>query len=180
MLDYQLQRCTRRCAVSGQPLAPGAPYYSAVLQQGDQLVRIDVGPTHWQGPPERAIGWWQCEMPKTIATRREPTPNSVLLDRLEELLESPEQSALASLLALLLWRRRVLQMEPSAASDPDATMHLHCPADGRSFVVAAPPESNDAIEALQEGLQSMLFRDVTAMSDASSSSPGDPEQGSIR
>lgn len=180
MLDYQLQRCTRRCALSGQPLAPGAPYYSAVVQQGDQLVRVDVGHSHWQGPPEGAIGWWQSEMPKTIATRREPTPNSVLLDRLEELLESPDQTALASLLALLLWRRRVLQMDSSAASDPDATMHLHCPADGRSFVVAAPPESNDAIDALQEGLQSMLFRDVDAMSDVSSSSPGDPEQGSIR
>jgi hypothetical protein len=59
-------------------------------------------------------------------------------------------------------------------------MHLLCPADGRTFVVAAPPESTDAIDALQEGLQSMLFRDVDAMSDASSSSTGDPEQGSIR
>jgi hypothetical protein len=180
MLDYHLQRCTRRCAVSGQPLAPGAPYYSAVLQQADQLVRIDVGHTHWQGPPPGALGWWQSEMPKSIATRREPTPNAVLLDRLEELLESPEQAALASLLAVLLWRRRVLQMEPSSASDADAVMHLLCPDDGRTFVVAAPPESTDAIDALQEGLQSMLFRDVDAMSDASSSSTGDPEQGSIR
>jgi hypothetical protein len=179
MLDYQLQRCTRRCAVSGQPLAPGARFYSAVLQQGDQLLRIDVGHSQWQGPPVGAIGWWQGEMPKTVATRREPTPNSVLLDRLEELLESPEQLALASLLALLLWRRRVLQMEPSAAPDPDATMHLFCPADGRRFVVAAPPESNDAVDALKEGLQSLLFRDVDAMSHSSSSSPGDPEQGSI-
>jgi hypothetical protein len=180
MLDYQLQRCTRRCAVSGHPLAPGAPFYSAVLQQGDQLLRVDVGHSHWQGPPEGAIGWWQSEMPKTIATRREPTPNSVLLDRLEELIESPEQSALASLLALLLWRRRVLQMESSAASDPDAAMHLFCPADGRSFVVPPPPESNDAVDALQEGLQSMLFRDVDAISDGSPTSPDGREQGSNR
>jgi hypothetical protein len=118
----------------------------------------------------------RCPRPSRRAANQPPTRSSSIDSR--SCLNPPNNQRWPH-----CWRccwRRVLQMEPSAASDPDATMHLHCPADGRSFVVAAPPESNDAIEALQEGLQSMLFRDVTAMSDASSSSPGDPEQGSIR
>ena len=52
MMDFEVKRCTRRCAASDRELQPGEPFYSMLIQQGAELVRQDFAESHWQGPPE--------------------------------------------------------------------------------------------------------------------------------
>ncbi|RMF41256.1 MAG: hypothetical protein D6753_09930 [Planctomycetota bacterium] len=160
MQDYSISRCSRKCAVSGRALEPGEPYVSVIVPDGDSVRRLDIARSHWEGPPQEAIGWWSNRMPDAQARRLRPAPVGVLLDALSDLLERPGQEALAYLLALLLVRRRVLveQDDITADSQPPPTVwHLVCPADGRMWEVpvVAPPAYQ--MGELQESLKTLLF-----------------------
>lgn len=165
--DYSISRCTRKCAISGRGLEPGENYYSVIVPQDDDLVRIDIAASQWTGPGEHAIGWWRSKMPVATAHRTRPAPNGVLLDTLSELLERPGKESLAYLLALLLVRRRVLQEEqpshPLASAAPSDAARTHwnltCPADGRQWMVTITIPTPEQLEALQEELKGLLFVD---------------------
>ncbi len=185
MQDYSISKSTRRCAVSGRSLAPDESYFSMIVAEGDDVTRIDIAASDWQGPSEVAIGWWRNKMPSAAARKLRPAPNAVLLDTLSDLLERPGKSELAYLLALLLVRRRVLQEEQGflredddarevkpvcdAANDCDgshpldssAEQHwkLVCPVDGREWSVPVAAPTTESLQTLQAELQTLLFTD---------------------
>ena len=163
--DFTIGKCTRRCAVSGQPLAPGKCFYSVVVGEGEALVRRDISAAAWTGPPPHAIGWWRVKMPEAAAKKLQPAPNGVLLDTLTELLERPGAETLAYLLALLLCRRRVLVDEAPAheAADDgplDSFWQLTYPPDGRQWTVPVAIPASDLLEDLQSQLNSLLFTEI--------------------
>src|SRR5579863_1948158 len=55
LMDYEIQRFTRHCAVTGRELAPGEEFYTALVAAGAELKRIDYSAEAWQGPPEGAL-----------------------------------------------------------------------------------------------------------------------------
>ena len=59
MIDYDIQRCSRRCAASDRELHNGEVCYSVLVPEGGQVVRRDYSAEGWPGPPEGAIGWWK-------------------------------------------------------------------------------------------------------------------------
>jgi hypothetical protein len=157
--DFSIGRCSRRCAVSGKPLEPGEWYISAVIGDGDDVVRKDISAAHWNEPPENTIGWWRSRMPTAQTKKLRPAPNGVLLDTLTELLDRPGKESLAYLLALLLCRRRVLQDE-AEAPEPEGDSHVWnvtCPGDGRQWSVPVAVPTADVVEAIQTELNSLLF-----------------------
>ena len=52
MLDYEIDKCSRRCAATGRELKPGEAYYSVLRWRDRQVVREDYAPEAWQAPPE--------------------------------------------------------------------------------------------------------------------------------
>ena len=62
-MDYEVQRCTRHCCATGRELAPGEEFYSVLIAEGAELVRLDYAVEAWEGPPEGAVGWWKSQMP---------------------------------------------------------------------------------------------------------------------
>jgi len=56
MIDYEVQRCTRRCATTQRELQPGEIFYSTLVAEGAQVVRHDYSQEAWQGPPEGVLG----------------------------------------------------------------------------------------------------------------------------
>ena len=66
-MEFDIQRCTRRCSITGRELAPGEPYYSALVEQGTTLLRRDYSVEAWPGPPQGAIGWWKSHRPEPRA-----------------------------------------------------------------------------------------------------------------
>jgi len=156
-----------------------------IVADGDDVARVDVAASDWQGPNEAAIGWWRNKMPSVAARKLRPAPNAVLLDTLCDLLERPNKSELAYLLALLLVRRRVLQEEQnfsqadiesrasSSTSDangshggnapmdvvPDQLWKLVSTVDGRELIVPLAAPTTESIQTLQAELQTLLFTD---------------------
>ena len=78
MLDFEVQRCTRTCAATERPLAPGEVFYSALVADGAEVVRRDYSEAAWTGPPEAALGWWKSQMPSGDASKLRLAPNQIL------------------------------------------------------------------------------------------------------
>src|SRR5207247_10877299 len=110
-MDFEIQRCTRRCAASGRELGPGEAFYSVLRRQGAELLRLDYAAHQWTGPPDDCLGWWKSRMPDRDASRAKLAPNDVLLQLFQQLEAVPEKQDLRFVLALLLVRRRVLQVD---------------------------------------------------------------------
>jgi hypothetical protein len=111
MIDYDIQRCTRRCAATDRELRCGEVCYSILVPEGAEVVRRDYAAEAWQGPPESAIGWWKTTIADPAAGRLHWAPSDVMLNYFERLSEDPAADDARYVLALLLVRRRVLRIE---------------------------------------------------------------------
>ena len=55
MIDYEIQRCTRRCAATDRELKDGETCYSVLVAEGAAVVRRDYSAQAWQGPPDQVV-----------------------------------------------------------------------------------------------------------------------------
>lgn len=169
MQEYSIQRSGRRCHQTDRPFGPGESFYSAVLVRGGELRRVDMSAEVWKGPPAGAIGWWQSRVPEDKKSSLKPAPSHVLLSALESLLIEGTQPVLATMLALLMVRRRILseQVAPlSQYADPtDAeladespkTIHLVHASSKREFHVPMCEPPLDECSTYQDQLTRLLF-----------------------
>src|SRR5262245_9784048 len=155
-MDFEFQRCTRRCAASGRELAPGEAYYSVLQRRGAEIARADYAAEAWSGPPDDCLGWWKSRMPEPDAGRAKLAPNDVLLELFQQLEAVPEKQDMRFVLALLLVRRRVLQVEESAAADAK-DMVLYCPRDESTYRVESSMPGDERIEQIQDELARLLY-----------------------
>jgi hypothetical protein len=157
-MDFEIQRCTRHCAASGRELAPGEVFFSVLRRQGAELVRSDYAADAWTGPPEDCTGWWKSRMPTRETGRPKLAPNDALLQLFQQLEAVPDKQDMRFVLALLLVRRRVLQVEESAADDANY-MALFCPRDESTYRVANLVPDEGRIEQIQAELARVLYPD---------------------
>lgn len=161
LLDFDVQRCSRRCAATGRELAPGEMCYSALEVQGAEVVRRDFASEAWNGPPESAFGWWKSRIPQPTAKKIKLAPNDVLLELFDQL-AGGEQQDLRYVLALLLVRRRVLRPEgPADGSQDDADkLTVYCPKRDTTYEVPAIMPSAERIDQIQQQLSELLLADA--------------------
>jgi hypothetical protein len=158
MIDYEIQRCTRHCAVTGRELQPGETFYSTLTPEGANVVRHDYGAESWSGPPAGVMGWWKSHMPARDARRLHWAPNDVMLELLEGLELQPDKQDMRYVLSLLLVRRRVLRLEHTE-QDPQLgeVSVLYCPRRETTYRVTTHiPDDRRAAE-IQEELARLLF-----------------------
>jgi hypothetical protein len=155
MQDYNIQRPTRRCHETDQPLRPGDKFFSVLIASGDKIERQDFSAACWQGPPADAVGWWQCEIPKAPGGGLRLAPPDVLLDFFEQLVEDEESRSVAYLLALWLVRKRVLAI---AESQPDADFLVcACSLRDKSYAVPVVDIAAEEVEPIQAQFAELLY-----------------------
>jgi hypothetical protein len=157
-MDYQIQPNSRRCTVTGKELQPGERFYSALLEEGIQLVRKDYGNDAWQGPPAGAISFWTGHVP-TGTEKLKPRFDDELLEvcfqRLEEDAE-PSRVNFRYVVALLLMRRRRLRYETSVVEDGVEKLILRCQRTQTKHEVVNPRLTDDAMTRVQEEVFNVL------------------------
>src|SRR5438046_785156 len=99
-MDYEFQRSTRHCSLSGRELRPGEKFYSMLIRDGATLARQDFAADAWQGPPETAIAWWKSQVPAAEAGKPKLAPNDAMLDLFEQLADEPDKQDMRYVLAL--------------------------------------------------------------------------------
>lgn len=170
-MEYDVQKCTRRCAVSGRELQEGETFFSVLVAEGPAVGRRDFAPDAWQGPPEGALGWWKSKVPTRESRRARMAPSEVLLELFHELEDHVDKADMRYVLALLLVRRRVLRIEePATGTEDPATenadrgtgtglpvLTLYCTRDDTTHRVACVPPDKARAEQIQAELGKLLF-----------------------
>lgn len=156
-MDYDLQRCTRRCAATGRELRPGEAFYSALVEGPRGLERLDYSIEGWSSPPEGSLGWWKSQLPDAETRRPHWVPNDLMLHVFEQLEGQPERDDFRYLLALLLVRRRVLRFdEGSGEGDRGERLSFYCPRRDANYSIRAVEPDPARVEALQGELARLL------------------------
>jgi hypothetical protein len=167
LLDFEVQRCTRRCAATDRALEPGELSYSVLEVQGAEVVRKDFCSEAWSGAPESALGWWKTRIPEPAAKKVKLAPNDVLLELFDELSDRPEQSDLRYVLTLLLIRRRVFRLEtpvepigvttPADLGRSREMMFVCCTKRDATYSVPAVMPDPARIDEIQQQLSELLI-----------------------
>jgi hypothetical protein len=167
LLDFEVQRSTRRCAATNRTLEPGDLAYSVLEVQGAEVIRKDFCSEAWTQPPQSALGWWKSRIPQPTARKIKLAPNDVLLQLFDELADRHEQWDLRYVLALLLIRRRVLRLDspadgigtpsPSAANHSPESMVVLCPKREATYSVPIAMPDPSRIEEIQKQLSDLLI-----------------------
>jgi len=161
-MDYEVRRFTRHCATTGRALAPGEEFYTVLVVEGAEVRRLDYAADAWQGPPEKALGWWKSRVPAADARRPKLAPNEVLLELFTGLEGVAEKADMRLVLTLLLVRRRVLRLE-ERETDPSGgeVLVLYCPRDEATYRVADVMPSEARVQEIQDELSRLLFAGTT-------------------
>lgn len=112
---YELGRSTGVCAVTGEPLAPGASAVAALVERDDDgaLERLDYSLAAWESGarPDRLFCFWRRLIPEHNAKPKPFIDDEELLALFDQLGESDQPRAIAFryILSLLLLRKRLLR-----------------------------------------------------------------------
>ena len=168
MLDFEIQRCTRRCAATERELQPGEAFYSVLMSEGANVVRYDYGTDAWTLPPDNALGWWKSRMPEPNAARKHWAPNDVMLHYLDELEAQPACEDERYILALLLLRRRVVKIEQSIRDEAgNEVLELQSLRSDRHFRVKVALPTKQRAQEIQDKLAQLFLSGGPAATAAS-------------
>lgn len=158
MMDFEVERCTRHCAVTGRQFVEGEEFYSALVPEGHHVKRRDYSIEAWQGAPAEAIGWWKSKIPKADHSQPRLAPSEILLKLFHELEQQPEQRDMRYVLALLMIRRRILRLEDTIPDDRGGeVMMLYCSRDECTHHVPIVMPGEARAEEIQQELARLLY-----------------------
>ena len=156
-MDFEVQRCTRRCAKTERDLQPGEEFYSVLVGEAGQTVRYDYSVDAWGGPPESVLGWWKSQMPDPNARKLHWAPNDVILHYFEQLNGKDDQQDVRYVLALLMVRRRIVRLEDTEQDENGEIFVLYCPRKELEYRVDVVEPTPDRVREIQEEVARLLF-----------------------
>jgi hypothetical protein len=156
-MDYEIQRCTKRCHATEQELKPGDAYYSVLLVEDGELCRHDYSLEAWHGPPDGTVGWWKAEIPSAKSKKKHWAPNDVMLQFFDELENQQDKQDVRYVLSLLLVRRRVMRHEDTERDHTGReVLVLHCPRRDQTYRLRAVLPDDARVEEIQNELAQLL------------------------
>jgi len=157
-MDYELKPLGKNCSKTGKPFGPGDVCYSAVIEKGDEWVRLDFSAGAWTGPPEGALGYWRIRVPVRDQPKRSVLDPDALLRHFEQLCEdgNPAREKFRYVLALLLVQRRRLLIAKTRSDAEGAILELTGMQGEGPFEVRDQQLSEAEVTALQQELETSI------------------------
>lgn len=160
-MDFDIQRGTRHCSATRRELAPDEVFYSALVEEGGQIVRHDFCAEAWQGQPSPSMGWWKSRMPGRTGRRVNWAPSDVMLEYFEELADKPDRQDVRYVLALLMIRRRIVRLEETKQDEQGReVLALHCARREKNYDVLVTVPDEIKARQIQEELAALLVADT--------------------
>lgn len=157
-VDFQIQRCARRCSVTEKEFQPGEIFYSVLLADGAEIIRQDFSKDAWEGAPEDSLGWWKSCMPAATGKKIGWAPNDVMLEFFHELADKPEKEDLRYVLTLLLIRRRVMRLEETESqADQREELVVYCSRQEETYRVPVVHPGPARSREIQDELANLLL-----------------------
>ena len=161
MVDFEIQKCTRRCAKTEREFCPGETFYSVLIAESASVVRYDYAAEAWEEPPENAMGWWKSQMPEPNAKKVNWAPNDVMLHYFEQLANDPTKVDVRYVLALLMIRRRVVRLDETRRDEfEQEVMVLYCPKNEKEYLIPILVPTGERVKDIQDELSRLLVADA--------------------
>ena len=157
MVEYDIQRCTRKCAATSRELNPGETVYSVLVADGAEIVRRDYSAEGWSGPPEKSLGWWKSTVEGSGTRKLHWAPHEVILHYFEQLESDPTKADLRYVLALLMVRRRVVRQEATETAEGREVAVLFCPKTEQEYRALVVMPSAERVQEIQNELAQLLY-----------------------
>jgi hypothetical protein len=157
VLDFEVQRFTRRCAATDRDLQPGETFYSVLLPDAGTVIRRDYSKDAWLGPPDGALGWWKSEVPDPKCKKVHWAPNDVLLHYFVQLEDQPDRRDMRYVLTLLMIRRRILKLDETEQPTGQEVLTVCCPRNETRYQVEVVVPASERMEQIQQELSELLF-----------------------
>jgi hypothetical protein len=124
---YDIERASNRCAATGRELKPGDPFVTALIDDGQNLLRADYCLDAWQdgNRPDRLFSFWHSVVPQPDARRKLFVDDEVLMNLLHRLedADQPDRIAFRFVLMLILMRKKLLRYDRTEKRPVDHPAH---------------------------------------------------------
>lgn len=177
--EWNMPRHADCCAGCEQPLAVGTPFRAYLYDGPEGYVRRDYCLRCTPPDDPAPLAAWQ--------TRRSPAPAAkpamrfdreaiyALFEQLGDT-EEPRQVQLRFLLALLLWRKKVIQFERSGEWKGREVWEFRTTRTDTTHRVERPALAEAELESLSDQLESLLTGELERQAEASDAAAQQPEQ----
>jgi len=112
---YDIERPTGTCAFTGRTLEPDEHYVATLVEDGDDLRRVDVSTEAWEEGkrPEHLFSYWKAVVPQPEEKKKLFVDDEVLMNLLERLAdaEQPQRIAFRFVLTLIMMRKKLLRYD---------------------------------------------------------------------
>lgn len=158
MSDWEVQRNTGRCAVTGRELAEGEEFYAVLVDRDGVLERADYSLDAWTEPPADAFCVWKSRVPVRAATKPVTVDNETLVQLLHQTADATDEAKVnfRFVLALLLMRKKLLRYEGSRTEDGRELWQMRLVADQSTVEVENPRMTDAQISAVSAQLTAVL------------------------
>ena len=176
MGQWEVQRTTGACTVTGRTLEEGEEYYAALFEEGDSFRRVDYCLEAWNGPPEGSFCHFRTRVPTKRKARKLLVDDAALVGFFRRLEDETEEARVQFrfVLALILMRKRQLKYVRSQTENGIETWDMTLTVDQSEHSVVNPRLTDDQIELVSRQLTAILHGDaVSALADVASSAPAD-------
>ncbi|MDX1565912.1 MAG: hypothetical protein R3236_10925 [Phycisphaeraceae bacterium] len=112
---YDVQKPTGQCAFTGKVLQPQEDYVATLVEEGDELKRLDICNEAWEEGkrPENLFCFWKAVVPEPTEKKKLFVDDEVLMNLLQRLADAdqPQRLAFRFVLALILMRKKLLRYD---------------------------------------------------------------------
>jgi hypothetical protein len=160
--EWEMPRRGERCAGCQSEFGPGDVIQAYLFESPKGYERRDYC-VKCRPPDEPfAIGSWKTRRPQPAARKAQQFDREAIQRFFEQLedADTPEKRQLRFVLALLLWRKKVLKFERSAADGGREVWHFVAPRSGAAHAVVRPDLDEARLERLGEQLEGLLTGEV--------------------
>lgn len=170
--EWHMPPTKGECAAGDRVFEPGEAFRAFLFAGPDGYERRDYCLTCTPPDEPAAVASWKARRPPADAPKAPPMDLEALYAMFEGLSErqEPAQVQLRFVLALLLWRRRVLKLVGTEdAADPqmaEETWRFAAPGREATHLVARPALDEEEIERLSRQLERVIAGDAAPLSDA--------------
>jgi hypothetical protein len=156
VLDFDVQKFTRICAVTKHEFQPAETFFAYLIREGSHTVRRDVCRDAWDGPPEGCIAWWKSSVPDRHSQKMHWAPDDVMLHYFQETEDKPDEQDVRYLLTLLFIRRRLFKLVDTVQEELGEALLVTCSRNESEYTVPVVEVNADRASEIQVLLSQLM------------------------
>ncbi|MDR0361946.1 MAG: hypothetical protein LBJ46_04585 [Planctomycetota bacterium] len=168
--QWRIGRGSRTCAATGEGIAPGETFYSALVERGDDFERRDYAAAAW--PDVDKTGFFSYWKNKPRSGKDGPAKRKIDYDRLLAFYDDlapvtePRRLLFRYVLALILARRRILRLDATRRTPEGEVLVLYDKRTRETTELCAPEATAEELRETETALANLFDYDADSAGNA--------------